>query len=106
MKCVAAMLMAYTSVLAVDVEKIADAIYLAEGGEKARVPYGILSVKVKSRLHARRVCINTINNNLKRWNNAGKPGDFISFLGDRYCPRSVDPRGNENWKRNVKGMMK
>ncbi len=28
--------------------------------------------------------------------------EFIDFLGDRYCPASVDPQGNENWKRNVR----
>ncbi len=27
--------------------------------------------------------------------------DFIDFLGDRYCPASVDPVGNKNWKKNV-----
>jgi hypothetical protein len=27
---------------------------------------------------------------------------FINFLGDRYCPHSVDPDGNHNWKQNVK----
>lgn len=28
--------------------------------------------------------------------------DFISFLGNRYCPAETDPQGNKNWKRNVR----
>lgn len=83
-------------------EQIADAIYKAEGGTKARVPYGILSVKVKDAAEARRVCLNTIRNNRVRWIKAGRPGEYIDFLADRYCPPSVDPIGNKNWKKNVK----
>lgn len=95
-----------TKCLALDAERLADAIYKAEGGDKAKAPYGILSVKVANREEARRVCINTIRNNLKRWEKAGKPGDYIDFLADRYCPPSVDQIGNKNWKRNVKALMK
>jgi len=28
--------------------------------------------------------------------------EFIDSLGNRYCPKEVDPIGNKNWKRNVK----
>jgi len=83
-------------------ECIADAIYLAEGGQRAKVPYGILSVKVRNEREARKVCLNTIRNNWDRWEKAGQRGDFIDFLGNRYCPPSVDPKGNRNWRRNVK----
>ncbi len=37
--------------------------------------------------------------------NAGvnsKQNEFIDFLADRYCPASADPKGNINWKINVK----
>ncbi len=51
----------------------------------------------------------TIVKNRHRWELAGRPGStnspqagFIDFLGDRYCPASADPKGNENWKVNVK----
>ena len=83
-------------------ERIADAIYRAEGGSAAKVPYGILSVRVQNKEEARRVCLNTIRNNWQRWMDAGKPGDFIDFLGNRYCPPSADPVGNRNWRQNVK----
>ena len=84
--------------------KIADAIYMAEGGKKARVPYGILSVKVKDEADARRICLNTIKNNRKRYKEYGyKTHDnYLDFLADRYCPPSVDPIGNRNWKKNVR----
>jgi len=85
----------------INVERMADAIYKAEGGKKARVPYGILSVKVKDEADARRICINSIRNNIKRWERAGKPGTMIEFMADRWCPHASDPKGNANWKRNV-----
>ena len=48
----------------------------------------------------------TIVKNRQRWLRAGKPGDFITFLGLRYCPPSVDPEGHKNWVRNVKILSK
>lgn len=84
-----------------DYERLADAIYQAEGGARAKVPYGILSVKVKDEAEARRVAINTARNNFKRWEKAGKPGTYIEFLANRYVPPTADPRGNKNWKVNV-----
>jgi len=86
------------------VNKVADAIYRAEGGRQARVPYGILSVKVRSEAEARRICLNTIRNNHRRWVQAGKPGLFLDYLANIYCPYSADPHGNRNWKRNVKAL--
>lgn len=82
-------------------QKLADAIYVAEGGKRARVPYGILSVKVSGEQEARRVCLNTIRNAFGRWSRAGQPGDFIAFLAATYCPESADPKGHQYWKRNV-----
>jgi hypothetical protein len=90
-------------------EQIADAIYLAEGGSKAKVPYGIYSVKVNSIEEARRVCLNTIKNNRKRFAKQSKYSDFIEFLGSRYAPIGVknDPKGlNKYWVRNVKYFLK
>jgi hypothetical protein len=89
-----------------DVDKIANAIYRAEGGAHTRFPYGVMSVKVSDANQARLVCIATIQNNWKRWQAAGSHGDFIDFLADRYCPPSVDPQGNANWKHNVKFFLK
>lgn len=83
----------------VNIEALANAIYIAEGGAKTRHPYGILA-KYKHTT-PRQACINTIKSALKRWD--GK-GDFIAFLGRTYCPvgASNDPRGlNVNWVKNV-----
>jgi hypothetical protein len=41
----------------IDENRLANAVYLAEGGAKARVPYGILSVSVHSASEARAVCL-------------------------------------------------
>jgi len=83
----------------VDVDRLANAIYKAEGGSKTRYPYGILT-KYKTTT-PRQACINTIKHALRDWN--GK-GDFIKFLGARYCPVGAknDPKGlNKNWVKNV-----
>jgi hypothetical protein len=89
------------SVLAQSDEQIADSIFRLEGSAKAKAPYGILSIKVSSPAQARRICLNTIRNNRARWIAAGRPGPYLDFLADRYCPPSVDPVGNRNWKRNI-----
>lgn len=84
--------------------KVVDAIYKAEGGHKAKVPYGILSIKVSSKEEARRVCYNTVRNNWKRWETAGRPGTYLEFLAKRYAPINAenDPKGyNKHWLKNV-----
>jgi hypothetical protein len=58
-------------------------------------------VKVKDEADARRICINSIRNNIKRWEKAGKPDTFANFMADRWCPVASDPIGNKNWKKNV-----
>lgn len=81
-------------------EQIADAIYLAEGGSKTNHPYGILA-KYKHTT-PRQACINTIKHARRDWDGQG---DFITFLGNRYCPVGAknDPQGlNKNWIKNVK----
>lgn len=106
MKPILLSLLLAPAALALDADRIADAIWRVEGGAKARVPYGILSVPVRDAAEARRVCLNTIRNNHRRWTEAGHPGDYIDFLADRYCPPSVDPAGNRNWKRNLRQILK
>ena len=85
-------------------ERIVDAIWFIEGGQRAKAPYGILSVKVKDKDHARAVCKRTVINNYRRWEKAGKPGRYFDFLADRYCPPSADRVGNRNWKRNIRAL--
>ena len=50
-------------------------------------------------------CAATVQKTYDRWKKAGSPGDFITFLGKRYCPVGAenDPNGlNRHWIRNVR----
>ena len=80
-------------------EQIADAIYKTEGGDRAKVPYGVLSIKTND---PRGVCINTIKKQRIRHKKHDCNSDFITCLGNRYCPVSSDSKGNKNWVKNVK----
>ena len=64
-------------------QRLADAIRRAEG---PRHPYGVISVYVSGPAEARRVCLRTIRHARARWTAAGKPGDFVAWLGSTYCP--------------------
>src|SRR4051812_21400974 len=88
-----------------EANRIADAIYLVEGGTKAKVPYGILSLKVRDKNHARQICLNTIQKNYGRWKTSGSTKTFLDYLADRYCP-PTDSEGNKNWKRNIRALLK
>lgn len=92
-----ALLLSGRSYAAVDAGKLADAIYLAEGGKLAKVPYGVLSIRTSN---PRQVCLNSIRNNQKRFGDVSD-AEFINCMADRWCPSSADPVGNRNWKRNV-----
>lgn len=92
----------------IDVPKLVQAIYQAEGGALAQYPYGIRSVRFDGVDEAKRICENTVRNNIKRYekkfNKSAETLDFIDFLGDKYCPVGADndPKGvNKNWKKNV-----
>jgi hypothetical protein len=85
----------------IDVNRLVKAIYIAEGGENAKKPFGVLSVPCSTFSGCERICRNTVRNNIKRWKKAGEPTDFISFLGARYAPRSSHPL-NANWIPNVR----
>lgn len=93
---------AYANVL-IDKNKLADAIYKAEGGSKTKHPYGILRrFKLTT---PRQACLNTINHAIVDYRgNSDDLKGFIAFLGKRYAPVEAfnDPRGlNKNWVRNV-----
>lgn len=90
-------------------EKIADAIYKAESSKK--YPYGIVSIKIKGNTqaekeaYARKICINTIKNNWRRYQKSAKTNDFVEFLGNRYAPVGADndkSNLNKNWIANVR----
>ncbi len=85
-------------------QQVVDAIYIAEGGKKAKKPFGILSVSCNGYADCRNVAYNTVRNNYHRWIAAGRKGEYLAFLANRYCPigASNDPKGlNKNWLGNV-----
>ena len=87
----------------INIPKLADAIYLAEGGAKTRHPYGILTHYKHTT--PRQACINTIRHRLKDWLLTDKKIDFITFLAQTYAPIGAknDPRNlNKNWYKNVR----
>ena len=98
------------NVQADEVDRIVDAIYKAEGGSKAKKPFGILSVPCEGYKECRQICKNTVINNRVRYQKYKKGGgkaykDYIEFLASRYAPVGVknDPTGlNKNWVKNVK----
>jgi len=84
--------------------EIADAIYWAENSKK--YPYGIKSVSCDTVAECRRICLNTIRNNIKRYNDYGykEYDSYLEFLSSRYAPigASNDPNNlNRNWIKNV-----
>ena len=78
--------------------QIANAIYKAENSKK--YPYGIKSIKCSSLVMYRLVCLQSVKNGRERWIKAGCPGDFIMFLGEKYCPPADHPL-NIHWVGNV-----
>ena len=86
-------------------EEIADAIYLAEGGAKAKYLFVIRSIIFKDTYDARRICLNTIRNQRRRHANHECGYTFLECLQRRYCPINAknDPRGlNQYWLGNVR----
>lgn len=86
-----------------DFNPLADAIFRAEGGSKTHHPYGILATYQHTT--PRQACLNTIAHAWRDWNGNG---DFIAFLGNRYCPVGAanDPTSlNRNWIHNVKSFL-
>lgn len=95
------------------VNKLVDAIKMAENSKK--YPYGIKSIPFtpKSDYYpdrekwARKICKNTIRNNVERWRKSvinGDQRDYLTFLWHRYCPPSEHGL-NQNWLRNVKAFL-
>jgi hypothetical protein len=65
---------------------ICDCIYIIEGKENARQPYGIEIITCSSEKECRQICINTVENNVIRFKNQTKEKDYLTFLAKRYCP--------------------
>lgn len=82
------------------------AIRYAENGRAGR-EYGCLSKYAKDRGYRRQAgeCACTVQKNYDRWVKAGSKGEFVVFLGKRYCPVGADndPTGlNQHWIKNVR----
>lgn len=87
----------------INVSVLADSIRLAEGNKN----YGVLSIPCKTEEKCRQICINSIKNNLKRYQTSDKSVYFITFIGKRCAPvgmglGSNDPKNlNANWVKNT-----
>lgn len=88
-----------TGAQAYSVDRLADAIWMAEG-VNSRHTYGVM--QQFSNTTPRQACINTIRHAMDDWNGRGC---FVAFLAGRYCPPSVDPVGHRRWVRNVKSIL-
>lgn len=89
----------------VGINQYVEAIYLAEGGESTRYPFGILSVSCEGYKECRRICYNTVRNNVGRFEKQSKYDNYLEFLASRYAPIGAenDPTGlNVNWIKNVR----
>ena len=84
-------------------KQICDAIYIIEGKEKARQPYGIETIECKSKEYCEQICLNTVKNNRVRYKEYGykQYKDYLSFLASRYCPYN-----QVNWLRMLKFCLK
>ena len=85
------------------------AIRYAENGRAGR-EYGILHPRVDPTYRSQAGwCAATVQKNYDRWVKAGRKGEFVTFLGGRYCPLD-DPRDkdklNRHWIPNVKKFKK
>ena len=92
-------LSAFPAIARIDQERLADAIWVSEGGTNSVSPYGILRRGKLTQDEGRRLCLQTIRHYYGYWH--GTDRTFILHLADKYCPPSCDPVGNRRWKRNV-----
>ena len=82
-------------------EDICKAIYIIEGGDKTKYPYGIKSVFCEGKEDCKQVCYNTIINNKGRYLDYGYKTHktYLEFLASRYCPEGDLCK---NWLPNLK----
>jgi hypothetical protein len=83
-----------------------DALYRAEGGPRARRPYGILTVRVRDAAHARSIAREVMREEWSDWECAGCPGTFPRWFARRWCPPSADARGHRNLVRNLETLLR
>lgn len=88
-----------------ELEPIIAAIRFAENG-RAGLEFGCLSRYAKNTTYRKQAgeAACTVQKNYDRWKRAGGKGEFVVFLGARYCPVGADndPQGlNKHWVKNV-----
>lgn len=88
-----------------NVDIIVEAIGKIENSEK--YPYGIKSIDTGGNKEvARKICRNTVLNNMRRFKKQSKYNDYFEFLGSRYCPVQGDKTGlNKNWVKNIRAVL-
>lgn len=98
-----------THIAGYSLDQWADAIRITEGVH-SKYPYGIKSIHARNASEARTICKRTI---WHKWQNyCALPTKirleqpFLGYLGNRYCPPSVDPVGNRRWKVNMNRILK
>lgn len=77
-------------------EEICSAIWVIEGKEQARQPFGIETIECKTFEKCQQICFNTVENNKVRFKNQTKEKNYLKFLAKRYCP--------PNWKTWLKNL--
>ena len=78
---------------------IVAAIRYAENGRAGR-EYGILHPRVDPTYRSQAGwCAATVQKNYDRWVAAGSKGEFVTFLGNRYCPLD-NPRDKDGLNRH------
>jgi hypothetical protein len=83
-----------------------DSLYRAEGGPRARRPYGILSRPVVSHDHARSIAAHAIRGQWYAWERAGRPVTFPRWFARTWCPPRTDPRGHRNLVSNLETLLR
>lgn len=85
---------------------IADALWIAEGGHRARNHFGITTVMIRDYAHARAIALSAIRQEWDRWERGGRRGTYYAHLARRWCPPSHDRRGHRNLVRNLTLIMR
>jgi hypothetical protein len=75
---------------------IARAVWLVEGADKTRFPYGISRYGHLTKEQARQVCISTLRHIYERWTTTSETTDFYTYLSRRY-----DPANSLVWRKNL-----
>lgn len=86
-----------------DFGHLADAVYKAEGGDRASVPYGLIysSWCMDEPGWCRYYAKEILRIHYDRWLDAGRPGDWLVYVGSRYAPPAVHQL-NTHWVKNVR----